>query len=69
MPRLPTISAQKLIKILKKDGFILDRTVGSHQIFYHPQKNIAVSVPVHKSRDLGRGITKSILSDAQIDLE
>ena len=68
MPKLATISAQKLIKILKKDGFALDRTAGSHQIFYHPQKNIAVSVPIHKSRDLGRGITKAILSDAQIDL-
>ena len=69
MPRLATLSAQKLIKIVKKDGFVYDHTTGSHQIFYHPLKKVAISIPVHKSRDLGRGITKAILSDAQIDLE
>lgn len=66
MPRIPTLSAQKLIKILKKDGFIHDHTQGSHYIFYHPQKKITVSVPVHKGRDLGRGITKAILTYAKI---
>lgn len=66
MPRIPTISSRKLIKVLKKDGFVQDHIQGSHYIFYHPKKNITVSVPVHKGRDLGRGITQAILKDAKI---
>lgn len=66
MPKLPVVNARKLIKVLKKSGFVLDRTQGSHFIFYHPEKKIIVSVPVHKGRDLGRGITKAILADAKI---
>ena len=66
MPRIPTVSARKLIKVLKKSGFIHDHTQGSHYIFYHSQKKIIISVPVHKGRDLGRGITRAILQDTKI---
>ena len=69
MPKFPIVSARKLIKILKKDGFIHDHTQGSHFIFYHPEKKITVSLPVHKGRDLGRGITQAILKDAKINLK
>ena len=69
MPRLPIVSARQLIKVLKKDGFVLERTQGSHQIFYHPKKTTIVSVPVHKGKDLGRGITLAILKDAKISRE
>lgn len=66
MPKLPVISARKLIKVLKKKGFELDRTEGSHHIYRHPITKLRASVPVHASHDLGRGITKSILKDAHI---
>lgn len=69
MPKLPILNARKLIKILKKDGFKLSRTEGSHNIFYHPVKKLIVSVPVHKGNDLGRGITLAILKDAKIDID
>lgn len=66
MPKFPVINAKKLIKVLKKSGFILDRSHGSHHIFFHPDKQISVSVPVHPGKDLGKGITKAILHDADI---
>lgn len=69
MPKLPILNARKLIKILKKDGFKLSRTEGSHNIFYHSTKKVIVSVPVHKGNDLGRGITLAILKDAKIDID
>lgn len=69
MPKLPVVTAQKLIKVLKKKGFLLDRTHGSHHIFVRIKDQITVSVPVHKGRDLGRGITKAILDDARISTE
>lgn len=67
MPKLPILTARKLIKILKKDGFRLARIEGSHNIFYHSIKKAIVSIPVHKGSDLGRGITLAILNDAKID--
>lgn len=67
MPKIPVINARKLIKILKRDGFLLNRSEGSHNIFYNTKKKIIVSIPVHKGNDLGRGITLSILKDAKID--
>lgn len=69
MPRLPSISSRKLIKILKKAGFVHDRTEGSHYIFFRETDKRTVSVPVHKGRDLGRGLLASILRDADISLE
>lgn len=69
MPRLPILSARKLIKVLKKAGYVLDRIEGSHHIFFREKDKRTVSVPVHKGRDLGRGITLSILRDADISPE
>lgn len=66
MPRLPAVSSRKLIKVLKKKGFVLDRTKGSHYIFVRVKNDISVSVPVHQGKDLGRGLTKKILDDAEI---
>lgn len=64
MPKLPILTAIKLIKILKKQGFILKRSSGSHQTFYNSASRRIVSVPVHRGHDLGRGITRAIITDA-----
>ncbi len=65
MPKLPTLTAQKFIKAIRKDGFILDRSRGSHQTFLNPNKPTStIVVPVHPGHDLGRGILKSLIKDA-----
>lgn len=69
MPRLPALSARKLIKILKNAGFVHVRTEGSHDVFFRVRDKKVVSVPVHRSRDLGRGLVASILRDADISPE
>ena len=69
MPRLPTVSAKKLIKVLKKKGFFHDRTKGSHFIYVNLKRDISVSIPVHQGKDLGRGLTKKILDDAEISVD
>lgn len=66
MPKLPVVSAVKLIQVLKKKDFILHRIHGSHHIFVRHTDKLTVSVPVHRGRDLGRGITLAILKDAKI---
>jgi len=44
MSKLPTLSARKVVKILKKKGFVLDRTKGSHRIYLHPETGRRVVV-------------------------
>lgn len=35
MSELPSLTPHKIIKILEKKGFVLDRIKGSHHIYYH----------------------------------
>ncbi len=64
MSRLPTIRASELVKFLLAHGFVKDRQAGSHAVFWHPERKISVTVPVHSGCDLGRGLTVRILKDA-----
>ena len=65
MPKLPSLSPQKIIRILEQNGFILDRVKGSHHIFYHPKTKRRVVVPLHK-KDLPKGTLLEILKQAGI---
>ncbi len=68
MPKLPSLTPQKIIKVLEKKGFILDRTKGSHYIYYHPETKRKVIVPLHK-KDLPKGTLIEILKQAGISRE
>jgi len=65
MPKLPSFSPKKLIKILKKLDFQLDHTTGSHFIFYNPKTEKGGVVSRH-SKNLPKGTTMSILREAGI---
>ncbi|MDR3173727.1 MAG: type II toxin-antitoxin system HicA family toxin [Treponema sp.] len=48
------MSGKDLVKLLKENGWILDRIKGSHHIV---RKNgVSLSVPVHANEDLKPGI-------------
>ncbi|MCL6088188.1 MAG: type II toxin-antitoxin system HicA family toxin [Actinobacteria bacterium] len=66
MPDLPILTSAKIIKILKSKGFVLDRTKGSHHIYYQPETKTRVAVPFHK-RDLPVGTCIAILKNAGIN--
>ncbi len=68
MPRLPTLAPEKVIKLLEKNGFMLDRTKGSHHIYYNPETRKRAVVPLHK-KDLPRGTMFEILKQAGITKE
>jgi predicted RNA binding protein YcfA (HicA-like mRNA interferase family) len=68
MPKLPVITAKKLIKILEKLGFQLDHKTGSHFIFYNSINKRRAVVPFH-ARDLPRGTVMSILKQAGLTKE
>ena len=66
MPKVPPLTSQKIIKILEKKGFVLDRSKGSHRIYYHPETKKRVVVPFHK-KELPKGTLMEILKQAGID--
>jgi predicted RNA binding protein YcfA (HicA-like mRNA interferase family) len=54
--KLPSLTPQKVIKLLEKKGFLLDRIKGSHHIYYNPETKERIVVPLHK-RDLPKAYT------------
>nr|CBH39225.1 conserved hypothetical protein, YcfA-like family [uncultured archaeon]CBH39695.1 conserved hypothetical protein, YcfA-like family [uncultured archaeon] len=68
MPKLPSLTPQKIIKVLEKKGFVLDRIKGSHHIYYHLETKRRVVIPLHK-RDLPNGTLLEIIKQAGISKE
>lgn len=60
MTPAPVITARQLIQVLKKIGFEETRVRGSHHRFAHPDGRKTV-VPVHRGRDLPRGLLRQIV--------
>jgi predicted RNA binding protein YcfA (HicA-like mRNA interferase family) len=65
MRKLPALTPRKIIAILEKKGFVLDRIKGSHHVYYHPETKRRVIVPLHK-KDLPKGTLLEILKQAGI---
>jgi len=68
MSKLPVLTSHKVVSILKKKGFILDRTKGSHQIYRNPETKRMVVVPFHR-KDIPKGTLLEILRQAGIGRE
>ncbi|MGH8529932.1 MAG: type II toxin-antitoxin system HicA family toxin [Nevskiales bacterium] len=66
MTRLPSVTGKKLIAALKRLGFEVLRTKGSHHYLRHPDGRATV-VPVHSGETIGRGLLAKILRDTEID--
>jgi predicted RNA binding protein YcfA (HicA-like mRNA interferase family) len=60
------VTARDLIRALRRDGWYLERTKGSHQHFAHDWKRGIVTVPVHAGRDIPRPVVRSILRQAHL---
>ena len=62
------MNARELIKLLTQANFKLDRSgKGSHQIYRHLTNGTSISVPVHKGKDIGKGLGNKILKQAGIN--
>jgi predicted RNA binding protein YcfA (HicA-like mRNA interferase family) len=56
------LSGKQLVKMLKKDGWTLERVNGSHHIM--AKGNKTMTVPVHANKSLGKGIESKLLKQA-----
>jgi predicted RNA binding protein YcfA (HicA-like mRNA interferase family) len=69
MSKLPILTAQELIRILKKISFEIIRQKGSHVFLAHEDGRTTV-VPVHPGEDIGRGLLRKIIKeDVKISIQ
>jgi predicted RNA binding protein YcfA (HicA-like mRNA interferase family) len=58
-----TVKSADLIRLLKKNGWVLRGSKGSHHVFTHPQRPGHISVP-HPKKDLGAGLLAKLMQQA-----
>jgi len=64
--KIPIIRAGELIRALEKLGFsCTKKSKGSHFRYKHPDGR-KTTVPVHKGKDISRGLLRKILRDIDI---
>ena len=68
MDHIPSTSPRKLIRVLEKAGFVIQRQVGSHVHLRHTENGLITRVPMH-NKDLSRGFLKAILKQAGISTD
>jgi predicted RNA binding protein YcfA (HicA-like mRNA interferase family) len=69
MSRMPQVTARELVRFLESQGFVEDRQSGSHLTLWHAGRKVSVTIPVHTSCDIGRGLAVRILKDAGFNVE
>lgn len=66
--KLKPITAEKLIKILDKLGFLKIRQKGSHIFFHHPDGRTTI-IPIHSGERISGGLLIKILKDIGLTRE
>ena len=61
---MPQVGSRELVRFLKSRGFVEDRQQGSHLTLWSAARKVSVTVPMHSSADIGRGLAVRILRDA-----
>jgi len=61
------MTGSELVKLLKKNGWSVDRITGSHHIMVKARKR-SIPVPVHGKKDLPKGLVAAIIKQAEIEL-
>ena len=59
------MNSADLIREFIKDGWVLDRTRGSHHVYKHPTKPGLVVVP-HPKKDLGKRLVAALRKAADL---
>ncbi|MCL2103920.1 MAG: type II toxin-antitoxin system HicA family toxin [Kiritimatiellaeota bacterium] len=65
MSVFPAFTGIGLVRALRKHGFAVIRSKGSHHFLKHPDGR-CTTVPVHRGETLGRGLLAQILRDCEL---
>ena len=66
--RLGSLKPKELLRKLKKAGFQVDHTSGSHMILLNPATQVRVVVPYH-AKELKRGLLFGIIKQSGLTIE
>ncbi len=66
--RAPRVTAREIIRVLKRRGFTLSRSSGSHQI-YKNDSGRRVTVSVHAGEIIHPKVLQNILRDMDLSVE
>jgi predicted RNA binding protein YcfA (HicA-like mRNA interferase family) len=67
--KLPSLTARKIVRALKRAGFIEDRQKGSHLVLIQPQTKARTVVPVHPGRTIKEPLLRAIVRDANLSID
>ncbi|HEY6000853.1 MAG TPA: type II toxin-antitoxin system HicA family toxin [bacterium] len=65
MTTFPGLTGRRVIAALRKAGFKVVRSKGSHHFLQHPDGRATV-VPVHSGETIGPGLLAKILRDCEL---
>ena len=65
MSVFPSLTGEELLRNLRKHGFAVIRTKGSHHFLRHADGR-CTTVPVHRGETIGRGLLLRILKDCEL---
>ncbi len=64
MPKLPRASGDKHVSAFKAAGWEVNHIEGSHYILTKENREVHLSIPVHKNKTLGIGLLKKLIEKA-----
>jgi predicted RNA binding protein YcfA (HicA-like mRNA interferase family) len=64
LPKLPIMDAKEAERLLLAFGFLLNRTKGSHRIYFKEKKRIVI--PFHAEKSLHPKIVKEVLEAVEL---
>jgi predicted RNA binding protein YcfA (HicA-like mRNA interferase family) len=68
LTRLPTLGATRIVKALKRAGFVQTGQKGSHLLLEHPISKHQTTVPIHGG-EFKRSLMKAIIKQAGLSEE
>jgi predicted RNA binding protein YcfA (HicA-like mRNA interferase family) len=69
MSRLPSLTARKVIRALKRVGFVEDRQRGSRLDLIQPETKARTVAPVHPGRTIKERLLRAIVRDANLSVD
>ncbi|MCC6366526.1 MAG: type II toxin-antitoxin system HicA family toxin [Bryobacterales bacterium] len=69
MSELPSLTSRKVVRALKRAGFVEDRQRGSHLIMVHPETKARTVVPIHPGRTIKEPLLRAIIRDARLTID
>ena len=68
-PRLPAVTAGRVVRVAERLGFVFDRQKGGHAVYYRERDKARVVIPMHKGKTIKPGTLAGILHDMGITAE